>query len=144
MSWGRINHPSDLVTVGDSIKVVVLKFDPEREVWDFQSCDIGVYPLWDDEWSKGKCGFKAIQFMAVGVPVIASEVGVNREIIRDGVNGFLAASEQEWCDKLALLLKDPMLRRKLGSAGRKTVEERYSLDMNAPKLHHALQAVCQV
>jgi len=116
----------------------------EREICDFQSCDIGVYPLWDDEWSKGKCGFKAIQFMAVGVPVIASEVGVNREIIRDGVNGFLAASEQEWCDKLALLLKDPMLRRKLGSAGRKTVEERYSLDMNAPKLHHALQAVCQV
>jgi len=116
----------------------------EREVWDFQNCDIGVYPLWDDDWSKGKCGFKAIQFMAVGVPVIASEVGVNREIIQDGVNGFLAASEQEWCDKLALLLKNPDLRREIGLAGRKIVEERYSLDVNAPKLLHALRDVCGV
>jgi len=116
----------------------------DREVQDFQSCDIGVYPLWDDEWSKGKCGFKAIQYMAVGVPVIASEVGVNREIIQDGVNGFLAASKQEWCDKLALLLKNPDLRREIGLAGRKTVEERYSLDVNAPKLLHALQDICPV
>jgi len=114
----------------------------EREVRDFQSCDIGVYPLWDDEWSKGKCGFKAIQFMAVGVPVVASAVGVNRDIIQDGVNGFLAASDQEWCDKLALLLKDPELRRELGLAGRKTVEKRYSLEVNAPKLLQALRGVC--
>jgi len=113
----------------------------EREVSDFQSCDIGVYPLWDDDWSKGKCGFKAIQFMAVGVPVVASEVGVNREIIQDGVNGFLATSEKEWCDKLALLLKDPELRRKIGLAGRKTVEEQYSIDVNAPKLLRGFQGV---
>jgi len=82
--------------------------------------------------------------MAVGVPVIASEVGVNREIIEDGVNGFLAASEQEWCDKLSLLLKNPELRREIGLAGRKTVEERYSLDVNAPKLLQSLQDVCRV
>jgi len=76
--------------------------------------------------------------------VIASKVGVNRDIIQDGINGFLAASEQEWCDKLVLLLKNPDLRREIGLAGRKTVEERYSLDVNAPKLLQALHDICPV
>jgi len=65
----------------------------DREVELFNTCDVGVYPLADDEWSKGKCGFKAIQFMACGVPVVAAAVGVNREIIQDGVNGFLASTD---------------------------------------------------
>jgi len=143
-------HSFELKVVGASFSLSVNGVHVRQQGWslaqevsDFQSCDIGVYPLWDDEWSKGKCGFKAIQFMAVGVPVIASEVGVNREIIQDGVNGFLAASEQEWCDKLLLLLKNPELRRKLGLAGRKTVEERYSVSVNAPKLLQSLQDVCR-
>jgi len=141
-------HPFELKVVGASSFTTVnglfirqQGWSLEREVSDFQSCDIGVYPLWDDDWSKGKCGFKAIQFMAVGVPVVASDVGVNKEIIQDGVNGFLAASEQEWSDKLLLLIKDPELRREIGLAGRKTVEERYSLDVNAPKLLRAFQDV---
>jgi len=143
-------HSFELKVVGADFSLSVNGFQVrqqgwslEREVKDFQSCDIGVYPLWDDDWSKGKCGFKAIQFMAVGVPVIASEIGVNREIIEDGVNGFLAASEQGWCNKLALLLKNPDLRREIGLAGRKTVKERYSLDVNAPKLLQSLQDVCR-
>ena len=74
------------------------------EVELFNTCDVGVYPLADDEWSKGKCGFKAIEFMACGVPVVAAAVGVNREIIQDGVNGFLASTEDEWVEKLARLL----------------------------------------
>jgi len=145
------SHSFELKVVGASfslsfngLQVRQQEWSLEREVKDFQSCDIGVYPLWNDDWSKGKCGFKAIQFMSVGVPVIASKVGVNRNIIQDGVNGFLAASEQEWCDKLALLLKNPDLRREMGLAGRKTVEERYSLDVNAPKLLQALQDICPV
>jgi glycosyltransferase involved in cell wall biosynthesis len=112
----------------------------EREIDDFADCDVGIYPLWDDEWTRGKCGFKAIQFMACGVPVVAAAVGVNREIIEDGVNGFLAATPEEWVEKLQWLLADAALREKLGQAGRRTVEERYSLAANAPALIATLNA----
>ena len=113
----------------------------EREVELFNTCDVGVYPLADDEWSKGKCGFKAIEFMACGVPVIASAVGVNRDIIQDGVNGLLASSDAEWVEKLGRLLADAALRRRLADEGRRTVERAYSLHVNAPKLAETLRAV---
>jgi glycosyltransferase involved in cell wall biosynthesis len=113
----------------------------DREVELFNTCDVGVYPLADDEWSKGKCGFKAIEFMACGVPVVAAAVGVNREIIQDGVNGFLAATEQEWVEKLGRLLADRELRRRFAEAGRRTIEDQYSLRVNAPKLAAALAEV---
>ena len=106
----------------------------DREVALFNTCDIGVYPLEDDEWARGKCGFKAIQFMACGVPVVAAAVGVNREIIRDGENGFLASTPAEWRDKLDRLLTDPALRERFSRAGRQTIEERYSLKVTAPQL----------
>ena len=110
------------------------------EVELFNTCDVGVYPLADDEWARGKCGFKAIEFMACGVPVVASAVGVNREIIEDGVNGFLASTEVEWADKLGRLLADADLRRRLGAAGRRTIEERYSLRAHASTLVTTLRA----
>jgi glycosyltransferase involved in cell wall biosynthesis len=109
----------------------------------FNTCDVGVYPLTEDEWTKGKCGFKAIQFMACGVPVVASAVGVNREIITDGVNGFLASSEDEWVEKLTRLADDPTLRRRMGEAGRQTIEERYSLRVNAPRMAATLRGVLE-
>jgi glycosyltransferase involved in cell wall biosynthesis len=109
------------------------------EVSLFNTCDVGVYPLTDDEWSNGKCGFKAIQFMACGVPVVASAVGVNREIIEDGVNGFLATGADEWESKLGRLLTDRSLRARFAEAGRRTVEERYSLRLNAPKVAAVLE-----
>ncbi len=115
----------------------------DREIELFRTCDIGVYPLADDEWSKGKCGFKAIEFMACGVPVVAAAVGVNREIIEDGVNGFLASTENEWVDKLRRLIADPELRARFATAGRRTVEERYSLHVNAPKLAAVLRQVAE-
>jgi glycosyltransferase involved in cell wall biosynthesis len=112
-----------------------------REVELFNTCDVGVYPLTDDDWARGKCGFKAIQFMACGVPVVASAVGVNKEIIEDGVNGFLASSPREWVEKLGRLLGDPALRAAFSAAGRRTVEERYSLRVQAPRLTSVLRDV---
>jgi glycosyltransferase involved in cell wall biosynthesis len=115
----------------------------DREIELFNTCDVGVYPLADDEWSKGKCGFKAIEFMACGVPVVAAAVGVNREIIQDGVNGFLAATEDEWVDKLGRLLANRDLRQRFAEAGRRTIEEQYSLRVNAPKLAAVLREVVE-
>jgi len=125
----------------DGVEVENADWSLEREVELFNTCDIGVYPLTDDEWSKGKCGFKAIQFMACGVPVVAAAVGVNRDIIQDGINGFLASTPDEWIDKLLLLLADPALRRRFGEAGRRTVVERYSLERTAPILADTLRRV---
>ena len=98
----------------------------ERDVAAFQELDIGVYPLPEDPWVLGKTGFKTVQYMAVGVPCVVSDVGRNREIVQDGVNGFLANSPDEWVEKLWQLLADPSLRSRLGLAGRKTVEERFA------------------
>jgi len=123
-----------------TVPVVNLPWELDREAEEFRSCDIGVYPLWDDEWCRGKSGFKAIQFMASGVPVIASPVGINSEIIQDRVNGFLAASEEEWIAKLAGLIEDPTLRQKIGLAGRKTVEDRYSLEQAAVRFLEVIRA----
>lgn len=115
----------------------------EREIELFNTCDVGVYPLEDDEWAKGKCGFKAIEFMACGVPVVASAVGVNRTLVDDGVNGFLASTEDEWVDKLVRLLGDAELRRQFAEAGRRTVEATYSLHVNAPRLAATLRGVVE-
>lgn len=104
----------------------------EREIVLFNTCDIGVYPLPNDEWTLGKCGFKAIQFMACGVPVVASPVGVTNDIIEDGASGLLANSESEWVRHLRSLLGDAELRRRTGDAGRRRIEDRYSLRANAP------------
>ena len=106
----------------------------DKEVSLFNTCDVGVYPLTDDEWARGKCGFKAIQFMACGVPVVAAAVGVNRDIIDDGVSGFTAVTPGEWAEKLGRLIADPALRARFGEAGRQTIETQYSLRANVPKL----------
>ena len=121
------------------VQVENAKWQLSGEIDLFRDCDIGVYPLVDDAWAKGKCGFKAIEFMACGVPVVASAVGVNREIIEDGVNGFLASTDNEWVEKLGRLIAEPALRAHLAAAGRRTIEERYSLHVNAPKLADVLK-----
>lgn len=123
------------------IKVINEKWTLEKDVENFQSLDIGVYPLPDNEWAMAKTPFKTIQYMSVGVPTVASNVGGNRDIIQDGVNGFLASSEEEWIEKLSLLIEKPELRQRLGIAGRKTVEEKYSLKVNAPKFIEVLNKV---
>ncbi len=98
------------------------------EIDIISSFDIGIMPLPDDQWVKGKCGLKGLSYMALEVPTIMSAVGVNPEIISDGENGFLAATEEEWINKISLLIESFDLRKKLGANGRKTVVDRYSID----------------
>jgi glycosyltransferase involved in cell wall biosynthesis len=98
-------------------------------------------PLPDDNWSKGKCGLKALQFMALGIPTICSPVGVNTDIIQDNENGFLAGTEAEWVEKLTALLRSAELRRRLGDAGRATVEQKYSAAIQAPRVYEIFKSV---
>lgn len=117
-----------------SSRIICRQWALENEVADLQSFDIGIMPLKDEEWSKGKCAFKLIEYMSVGIPAVASAVGMNKEVISDGINGFLAQNEKEWIEKLSILIEKPDLRKQMGLTGRKTVEEKYSVTVNAPKL----------
>ena len=96
--------------------------------------DIGMMPLSDTPWERGKCGYKLLQYMACGLPVVASPVGVNRDIVTHGENGFLATTEAEWRAALDQLAADPALRRSMGAAGRRKVEQGYSLQIWGPRL----------
>lgn len=109
------------------IDVNHVKWTSENEIQDLNEFDIGIMPLPDDQWSRGKCGFKGLQCMAMAIPVIMSPVGVNKEIIQSGENGFLAESETEWFDVLSELIENADLRHRVGQTGRKTVEEKYSV-----------------
>jgi len=110
----------------------------DTEVDALARVDIGLAPLPDSEWSKGKCGLKLLQSMALGKPVVASPVGVHPAMIEAGVQGFLPADEDAWVDALERLIADPELRRTMGERGRARVEERYSIAAVAPRLLEAL------
>lgn len=97
------------------------------EVEDLMRMDIGIMPLPDDEWAKGKCGFKALQYMALGIPTIVSPVGVNTQIVSNGQNGFLAATPDAWYEALSALVSDINLRVRLGAASRSKIESNYSV-----------------
>lgn len=101
--------------------------------------DIGLMPLPDEPWERGKCGYKLIQYMACGVPVVASPVGVNPEIVTPGMNGELATSTDEWVAALSRLIENPELRVHQGLQGRQRVEAWYSLQAQAPRLVAMLQ-----
>ncbi|MDP8230794.1 MAG: glycosyltransferase family 4 protein [Candidatus Gorgyraea atricola] len=117
----------------DGVNVMNIEWNLKDDIKQFQSLDIGVYPLPEDEWIQGKTGFKAIQYMSVGVPCVASDVGANRSIVKDGINGYLAKTEDEWIEKLSMLVDSPELRQRIGSAGRITAEKEFSVKANAPR-----------
>jgi glycosyltransferase involved in cell wall biosynthesis len=123
------------------IDVESLAWRADREIEDLAAIDIGIMPLPDDEWCKGKCGFKAIQYMALGIPTVCSPVGVNSSIIRDGENGFLAQNVHEWVAKLTALLNCRDLRLRLGAAGRASIESFYSTRAQIPRLYHIFESV---
>jgi len=115
------------------------RWNAVTEIDELNTIDIGIMPLPDDQWSKGKCGFKGIQYMALEKPAVLSPVGVNLDIITDGVNGFLACNETEWINKLTQLIESQELRLKIGKAGRQTIVTSYSVDCQKKVLADALE-----
>jgi glycosyltransferase involved in cell wall biosynthesis len=113
----------------------------EDENDDLVSFDIGLMPLSDDLWSRGKCGLKIIQYLSVGVPVVCTPVGINSDIVKDGENGFWAAHDQEWVDRLSTLIQNPNLRLQMGLKGIETVEQEYSLTVTSEKFLQVLQGL---
>ncbi len=125
------------------INLEVIKWSKKREVKDMQGIDIGIYPLPNDNWVLGKSGLKAIQYMAFGIPCVASNVGTTPLIIKDRVNGLLVKSEEEWVDALEELIQDPLLRKRLGSQARKDAIENYSLDAVSKQYNQILTSVLE-
>ena len=122
-------------------RVVWKEWCAKTEIDDLRLFDIGLMPLADDAYTSGKCGFKLLQYMAVGIPVVASPVGMNRQIVEEGINGFLANDEKEWLDKLRLLCRDDDLRQRMGRVGRQMIEASFSLQKISQKWVALLQGV---
>lgn len=123
------------------IDMTIKQWSLEEEVKDLQSFDIGIMPLDDDEWSSAKGGYKLLQYMAVGIPCVASAVGINKEIITEGITGFLVTTPEDWLEKLSILIEDPKLRTRIGAEGRKKVQALYSYQSNITKLISVLRNV---
>jgi glycosyltransferase involved in cell wall biosynthesis len=116
-----------------------LPWHEETEVSSLRELDIGIMPLADTHWERGKCGYKLIQYMACGLPVVASAVGVNCDIVRNGESGFVASDESAWIDCLKQLTVDEGLRARMGAAGRERVKRHYCLQIQGPIMAGLLQ-----
>jgi glycosyltransferase involved in cell wall biosynthesis len=125
----------------DGVEVEHRPWRSATEVQDLSDFNVGIMPLADTEWERGKCGLKALQYMALGIPPVVSPVGVNREIVDHGQNGFLASTEDDWVETLDRLLADGDLRLRVGRAARATVETRFSARVQAPRVAQILRSV---
>jgi glycosyltransferase involved in cell wall biosynthesis len=109
-----------------------IEWNEATEIDDLLKMDIGIMPLEADAWSEGKCGFKIIQYLSLGIPAIASPVGVNKIILQDNFNGFLCSSPAEWRNKIKTLIEDSDLRKNLGEAGQQKIAANYSIQSQLP------------
>ena len=124
---------------GVSLKII--PWSSETEVEYLSSFDVGIMPLPDEPWACGKCGFKLIQYMASGLPVIASPVGVNNEIVDDGINGFLPESNEHWIEAFEKLYKNVDMRAKMGAVGRKLIESKYCTNVTGGKMARLIRGL---
>lgn len=107
------------------------KWSKETEIADLAKMNIGIMPLPDDEWTKGKCGFKALQYMAMGIPALVSPVAINKVIVEDGENGFWCNDDKDWITKLSQLIENKTLRNEMGEKGKIFVNQHYSIKANS-------------
>jgi glycosyltransferase involved in cell wall biosynthesis len=112
----------------DGVRIIKERWALDTEIESLRSFDIGIMPLDDTLWARGKCGYKILQYMGVGVPAVASPVGINSEFILHGESGFLASSPEDWYKALCSLAADEQMRRTFGMKGRELVERHYSQD----------------
>lgn len=126
------------VTPGLEDNIEFAHWSEAEEVNLIRQSGVGIMPLDDAPWAQGKCGYKLIQYMACGLPVVASPVGVNAQIVEHGVNGFLASTQEEWRDALMTLMRDADLRKRMGTQGRKKVEAEYCLQITGPRMADVL------
>jgi glycosyltransferase involved in cell wall biosynthesis len=120
-----------------------ISWSESTEINEIAKCDVGIMPLDNDAWAYGKCAYKLLQFMAAGKPVVASPVGANVEVVQHGNNGMLVNSTEDWISALNVLASDADLRERMGQAGRRTVELKYSIDRIAPEIASTLFAASE-
>jgi glycosyltransferase involved in cell wall biosynthesis len=134
---GPINYDYQI----EGVQVESLPWKSITEVEDLKPLSIGLMPLPDNPWTRGKCSMKALQYMGLGIPVVCSPVGMNADLIQDGENGFLAGTDDEWVEKLARLLRHSELRERVGRTGRLSVEKEYSAAHQAQRLSEILKSI---
>jgi glycosyltransferase involved in cell wall biosynthesis len=130
----RLKIVSDFELQSSKISILNIPWSEEIEAEALASSHIGIAPMPDDAWTRGKCGLKILQYMAAGLPVISSPIGVNRDIIENGLNGFLATEPEEWIFAITKLATDPALRDRLGQSGQRQVIEHYSVNVTFQKM----------
>lgn len=139
------NHRFNILVIGDSnvkiegLEIAAIAWNEPSEISNLQKIDIGLYPLPDEEWVLGKSGLKAIQYMALAIPTVATAIGANFRVIENEVSGFLVKTEDEWVNVLSKLIQDARLREQIGLNARMKVESEFSIKANAPKYLQVLQ-----
>ncbi len=142
-------QPFKLLVIGSKdfeikgLDIECLNWNLETEVKDLQKIDIGLYPLPDEEWVMGKSGLKALQYMALGIPTIATAIGANFRVIEDSVSGYLVKSPNEWKEKILVLISNANQRKLIGIKGRARVEEYYSIKANRDTYLNIIKKVCE-
>jgi glycosyltransferase involved in cell wall biosynthesis len=137
----RLKVIADFETAAPGLRAISIPWDEASEGAELASAHIGIAPMPDDPWTRGKCGLKVLQYMAAGLPVIASDVGVHREIVTHGVTGFLPRSPSEWREAIVRLASDANLRTAMGHRGRRRLEERFSVEATFARMLRCLEAL---
>jgi glycosyltransferase involved in cell wall biosynthesis len=137
----RLKIVADFDIKSERLSTIAVPWSEENEAFALSSAHIGIAPMPDNPWTRGKCGLKVLQYMAAGLPVVSSPAGVNGEIVEHGVTGFLADNAEAWQKAIEELINEPDLRRVMGEAGRKRVMEQYSVDITYSKMAKALDSL---
>jgi glycosyltransferase involved in cell wall biosynthesis len=125
------------------LRILPVPWTKLGEAAEIARADIGISWMPDDDWSRGKCGLKVLQYMAAGLPVVANPVGIHRELVRHGENGFLVETPKEWQEAIGRLAHDPTLRLGMGRAGRQRVEAEYAVAVGAQHWLEILERIKQ-